>query len=279
MSHPMHEFRADLHVHTHFSDGSFSPEEVLQKAKEAYLQGISITDHDTVEAYSKELEDKSEKLGIRLLSGIEISCSHRHADIHILGYGLDYSALSLKTFLQKVQAKREERNRQILQKLKEHRMMISEEELYTHARRVVKTRVIGRPHIAEMMVKMGYVKNMQDAFAHYLRDYGPCYVPGGKSSPIEVIGEIHLVGGKAVLAHPHFIHSQKVVKELLQLPFDGIECYYGKLLKDQEKKWLDIVKEKNWIVTGGSDFHGENKAYITLGSSWVGRETFFRLLG
>lgn len=269
------EFRADIHCHSHCSDGSDPPLVLLQLAKQAGLQGLSITDHDTMDAYTPELYAEAKKLGIRLLSGIEISSEFEDISVHILGYGYDLDSPSLRAFLVEMQKRRRERNRAILQKLEHRKMPISEEELKAFATE----RTLGRPHIAQLMVKKGYVQTTKDAFDRYLREGALCYAPGIKYTPEEVIEEIHRAHGKAVLAHPHFYKKGAFLRTLLRLPLDGIECYYGNLAKELEAPWLNLAREKGLIATGGSDYHGEFKAHIALGSSWVNEATFISLLG
>ena len=268
------DFRADLHCHTNCSDGSDSPLKVLHLAKNAALQGLSITDHDTIDAYTPELFAEAEKLAITLLPGIEISSELNDLSINILGYGFCLSDPSLTEFLVLMKERREERNRSILKKLTQRNMPISEEELKAFAT----MRTIGRPHIAQIMVNKGYVSSLRDAFEYYLKEGGLCYASGIKFSPSEVIDRIHQVKGKAVLAHPHFIRKGNFLKKLLELPFDGLECYYGKLDKALETPWVKIAKAKGWIATGGSDYHGDFKPHIPLGCSWVGKNILYQLL-
>jgi len=161
-----------------------------------------------------------------------------------------------------------------LQKLSDRKMTITEEELKNFA----KKKTIGRPHIAQLMVMKGYVGTIRQAFDQFLGEGKLCYAPGIKFSPKEVIEEIHKAGGKAVLAHPHFYKKGSFLRQILNLPFDGIECYYSRLAKYLEAPWIKIAKEKGLIITGGSDYHGAFKPYITLGCSWVGKETFDLLL-
>ncbi len=264
------EFRADLHCHTTCSDGSDDPLALLRLAKQVGLQGLSITDHDTIDAYTPELFSEAERLEIRLLPGIEISSELDDSVVHILGYGYDLPASELRPFLIQMQERRGERNRAILKKLAQRKMPISEEELRAFAT----DRTIGRPHIAQLMVKKGYVATMRDAFEIYLREGGLCYAPGIKHSPREAIDQIHQAGGKAVLAHPHFFKKGSFLRKLLDLPFDGIECYYSKLAKALELPWLKMAKERSLIATGGSDYHGAVKPQIPLGCSWVTEHTF-----
>jgi len=140
------------------------------------------------------------------------------------------------------------------------------------------TNVVGRPHIAFFLEKKGVVSSFQEAFEKYLREGASCYVLGDKFTSEEVIGYIHAAGGKAVLAHPHFLKKMKLKSALLSLPFDGIECYYAYFPLHVEKTWLALAEKKKWITTGGSDYHGSVKPQNLLGGSWVGWESFQKLL-
>jgi predicted metal-dependent phosphoesterase TrpH len=268
------EFRADLHVHTFYSDGTDSPFEVLHKARQAGLSGLSITDHYTIEAYTPELFSCADDLKIRLLPGVELSSEVGDTSVHILGYRIDLNRQPFRQFLAEMIERRTDRNRKILLRLQERKIPITEEELVAYAGRGVSNPTVGRPHIAALLVQKGYAATLQQAFDVYLQEGALCYVPGIKYSPKEVIDEIHRAGGKAVLAHPHFLKRGSFLRELLALPLDGIECYYGTLNKAQEAPWVEIAKEKGWIATGGSDYHGTLKPHVTIGSSWVGEATF-----
>lgn len=272
------DFRADLHCHTNCSDGSEDPLTLLNMAKQAGLQGLSITDHDTLDAYTPELFAEAEKLGIRLLTGIELSSELDHVPVHILGYGYEIEGCSLKPFLEELQLRRKDRNREILKRLSQRNLPITEDELIAFALSARSKRTIGRPHIAMLMVLKGYVKTPQEAFEKYLKEGGLCYAPGIKFSPKDAIDEVHKAKGKAVLAHPHFLKKGSFLRKLLDLPFNGIECYYANLHKEQEKPWVNLAKERGLIATGGSDYHGTLKPHISLGCSWVGEQTFLQLI-
>lgn len=273
------DFRADLHVHSYYSDGNKSPEELLHLAKETNLSGLSITDHDTIEAYSKNLFNLAEKLDLKLITGVEISSELNKETVHILGYNFDVNCLEFKEFLNEVQKKRKLRNLEIIKKLNEKKIEISEKELdeLTHRKNISHT-IVGRVHIAYLMYEKGYVDTIQEAFDSYIHDEGPCYVKGFKFSPAQIIDKIHLAKGKAVLAHPNLIKSRHVINALFKFPFDGIEAYYGKLIPKYEKKWIEFAKKHNLLITGGSDFHGDIRPHITLGCSWVDEETFNQLI-
>lgn len=268
------DYRADLHCHTTCSDGTLTPEQVLHLAKERGLSGLSITDHDTLDAYTDETFALAKELGIELFTGVEFSTRYHKISVHILGYGIKKTDRLLK-FCEAHKLRRNVRNRAILEKLRNLSLIVTDEEL--EAKKTGE--VVGRPHIAQIMVEKGYVKNIQDAFDRYIGDRKCCFVEGEPFGVQETIDEIHVASGKAFIAHPHLIQKSGILKILLGMNFDGIECYYSLLYNEMEKKWLKIAKEKNWLISGGSDFHGEVKPQIPLGCSWVDREAVDRIFG
>jgi 3',5'-nucleoside bisphosphate phosphatase len=260
-------FRADLHCHTTASDGTYSPLEIIALAQREGLQGLSITDHDTIEAYREALPAAKEA-NILLGTGVEFSCHLLGTSIHVLGYDYPPNSASIHDFSRLHRKRRTHRNRAILKKLSLLRMPLDEEELAQMGT------MIGRPHIAQLMIKKGYVKTLKEAFDLYLGDGERCYDAGEPFSIPETIDLIHQVGGKAFLAHPHLIEKRKTIDQLLTLNFDGIECYYAHCPPGQEKRWLKIAREKKWLISGGSDFHGAIKPHIPLGRSWVDEASF-----
>jgi 3',5'-nucleoside bisphosphate phosphatase len=262
-------FRADLHCHTSCSDGTLSPVELILHAKEIGLQGISITDHDSIAAYDTAV-DAAHEAGILLGAGIEFSCDHEGHSVHILGYDVDLKASSITELCNRHAARRTNRNRAILEKLKKKNFFIDEEELKAH----FQFSTLGRPHIAMLMIEKGYVKSLPEAFNLYLAEGKSCFASVDTVSVEETIAIIHQGRGKAFLAHPHGIKQQRLIKSLLKLPFNGIECYYSKCVPNLEEKWIKIAKEKGLLISGGSDFHGETNTKAPLGASWVDEATF-----
>lgn len=273
------EFRADLHCHSTCSDGTKTPEQLLNIAKEIGLSALSITDHDTKEAYAVAIPFAKE-LGISLIPGIELSAHLDGISVHILGYGFDLESPSINELCQWHTQRRKDRNLAILDRLAKHGMQITYEEIETSIPVEYKSypRTIGRPHIAFAMVHKKYVANTQEAFNKYLAEGKSCFVRGDTYGVKDTIAAIHKARGIAVIAHPHLIKNTKLLNELLSMDFDGIECFYGKFHPYNHERWLKIAKKKNWLVTGGSDFHGEAKPNITLGCSWIGNEHFQSLL-
>lgn len=266
-------FRADLHCHSTCSDGTFSPVELVQLAKKVELAGLAITDHDTLDAYETALPE-AKKLGIILGTGIEFSSVFKSVSVHILGYDYDLSSSEIRAFCKKHQERRTQRNQKILNKLSARKMPIAMEELLALA---PDAKAIGRPHIAKVMIQKGYVKTIKEAFNSFIGDGKSCFDEGVSFSSEETIALIHQAGGKAFLAHPHLLERSNIVHELLKLPFNGIECHYAKFTPDIEKRWVKLAQKKGLLISGGSDFHGEDKHYLTLGSSWVDRESFYKI--
>lgn len=266
------EYRADLHCHSTCSDGTMTPIELLHLAKKKGLSGLSITDHDTLDAYTPETFQAAKELGIDLFVGVEFSARYHNSSVHILGYNVEKNETIL-SFCEKHKIRRENRNREILEKFKKYSIFITEEELFACAT----GSVIGRPHIAQILVQKNYVKDIQEAFDRYLGERKCCFVESHSFTIPETIDVIHEAHGKALIAHPHLIQRQGILRILIGMNFDGIECYYSNLHNQIERKWLKMAKEKNWLMSGGSDFHGSIKPYIELGASWVDKETVDRL--
>ncbi len=266
-------YRADLHCHSSCSDGTVTPTELLELAKEKELSALSITDHDTLDAYSDKLFIKAEEMGIKLYMGIEFSTRHKKYPIHLLGYGIEKTP-EILNFCKKHQARRLKRNRAILEKLKRLSIIIEEEELGDP-----NDRTVGRPHIAQLLMEKRYISSIQEAFDRYIGEGKPCFEAGESFTPEETITVIHNGGGKAFIAHPHLIKKNECLRDLYEMDFDGIECYYGRSHSGQEKKWLKVAEERGWLISGGSDFHGAIKPYIELGCSWVDEERVKAIFG
>lgn len=262
----MNEARYDLHCHSVCSDGELTPEELIHFAKECNLAGLSITDHDTVDAYSKSLFKVAEAASIDLIVGIELSTHLGPHGVHVLGYGVDYAAKPLLAFCERQKKRRWFRNEAIVQRLQELGYEITMDELYEGK----EDTVVGRPHIGEILCNKGYVRDLAEAFSKLLGDKKAAYVQGERFHPQEAIDVIHQAGGKAVLAHPHLIRNNTVLKQVLELPFDGMECYYCMFNREQNQKMCDIANQRGLFCTGGSDFHGTSKPYPKrLGCSYV----------
>lgn len=275
------DFRADLHCHSCYSDGTNTPFEILDLAKKVNLNVISITDHDTLSSYfEKGIFEYAEKIGICLIPGVEISSVLNKEGVHILGINIDLSCISFLDFLKDVQEKRQRRNLAILQKLADRGFDIAEEDLkkLIFYKNGEYNTSLGRAHMAHVLHKKGYVSSYKQAFELYLKDGGSCYVAGEKFSPGEIIAKIHEAKGKAFIAHPHLIKRRKVLQELFSLPFDGYEKFYSRLGKFNNSHFEKLAEEKKWIGIGGSDFHGDMLPGIILGMTVTSKAAFDRIL-
>ena len=263
--------RYDLHTHSTVSDGTFTPKELIDLASSIELSGLSITDHDTIDAYTDELFTYAQEKNIEIIPGVEFSSCYQDTGIHLLGYCFDIHNEAIKQFCIRHKERRKDRNRQILELLKKEGMELSEDDLRDAGG------VVGRPHIAGAMIRKGYVATFQDAFRLFIGDGKPCFAPGNRFSLEETIAIIHGAGGKAVLAHPILLKKRSLIKKLLELPFDGIECFYANFSASQNGEISYIATKHNLVQTGGSDFHGTVKPHSILGSAYTTEENLARL--
>lgn len=266
---------ADLHTHTTASDGSFSPTELLHEAVRLGLKGLSITDHDTLNGY-KEILPLAKSLNISLLSGVEFSSLTDKTSVHILAYGFSLENPLILDLCANYLLRRRERCLEMLELLKKNRLPLDDDAWLKEA--LTSDQLIGRPHIAAAMMRAGYVASVEEAFQRYLGEGCCCYRCASSASTAEMIDIVHEAQGLAVLAHPHLIPDERLLKKLLTLPFDGIEVYYARFPMHRNQRFLDIAKHKKWLATGGSDFHGTVKPHLSLACSWTPQETFDRLM-
>ena len=253
--------RADLHIHSNFSDGFLCPEEIFKIARACKLKAISITDHDSVAAL-KISQSLAKTYGVEFIPGIEISCRMGNVEVHMLGYFIDPTDVQLNSYLKYFQEERSNRARKIIHCLSEHNIHINWEELKQKCREGN----IGRPHIAELMVEKHYVKDYQEAFNRFLGDKCPCYIPKYRISPpvaIKIIKEAHGIG---FIAHPGVDVDTKNLKELISLGIDGIETIHPKHSVTQIETYMQLAKEYNLQECGGSDYHGNAKSGPALGT-------------
>ncbi|SCA58408.1 5'-3' exoribonuclease [Chlamydiales bacterium SCGC AB-751-O23] len=265
------EFRADLHCHSTCSDGSSSPEELVFLAKKRGLKGLSITDHDTIDAYSK-IHEAVEQTGLEIITGVEFSAFHQGKSVHVLAYGFRLDDPCIIALCKRHEKRRKSRILKMLDKLQELGINISEKELFESAGSNVSS--IGRPHIANVLIQKGKASSVKDAFQKFLGNGKKAFVAGDQISVVDTLQAIHQAKALAVIAHPHLIFERSLFNSLLSLNFDGLEVFYANMPRSKEANFYDIATKKKWLMTGGSDFHGENKPEIQLGASYVKEEGF-----
>ncbi len=257
----------DLHCHSIASDGTFTPREVVKLAKESGLSGLALTDHDTIAGIA-EATTAAREFDIDFIPGIEISCvSPRPSTIHLLGYGIDPMSPNLVTLTSTLIDGRNRRNERMVQKMNALGLPVTLDEFRAEAG----GDVIGRPHMAAVLVRKNIVSNMAEAFNLYLGTGGKVWVDKEQLTAREAIDLIHRSGGLAVLAHPTQLRKnndaqlQSAIKNLVDLGLDGLEVIHS----DHRDRFIDrameIAAHYNLLMTGGSDFHGSNKKHIRLG--------------
>lgn len=255
----------DLHVHSNCSDGTYTPEELVTYALQKGLKAFALTDHDTTAGIARAQRAAS-GTGLELIPGIELSTEYKGKDIHILGLGIDPENTHFQEQLLRFQNARDLRNEKMIEKLREHGIDITLEQM----RACFPDSVWTRAHFARYLFDHGYVKEMWDAFDLYLGDHAPCFVPREKVTPFQAVQLIHEGGGYAVLAHPLLYRLGEeslnlLVKTLTGCGLDGIEAIYSTNRFSDETDMRQLARRYGLAITGGSDFHGSNKPSIDLG--------------
>jgi len=264
---------ADLHIHTSYSDSTFSPEEVVKCAKEKDLAAIAICDHDSVDGIAP-CQELASSMGIEIVPGIEMSTERVDAEIHILGYFIDWEQDWFRKKLKQIQASRIERVYKIIEKLKSFNIALDAKEIFALAGN---NSSVGRLHIAQAVINSGAVKNMREVFEKYIGFLKPCYVPYTKFSPEEAIQIILKVGGVPVLAHPDLMGHDKYLEEFVDYGLKGLEVYHTDHKPHVSKRYEEMAKRFGLVMTGGSDCHGLGKGRILIGTVKVPYELVEKL--
>lgn len=253
---------ADLHTHTKISDGTESPADNVRTAKAAGLAAVAITDHDTV-AGIPEAEEEGRRLGVIVVPGVEISTLARDQDIHILGYYFRRDDPVFLERLEELRKVRDTRNDLMIARLRELGLEITMEEVLNNRKPGTQAEeTVGRPHIAEVLIRKGYVSSLSEAFEKYIGRDGAAYVNPPRISPQEGIRWIHEAGGKAVLAHPGLYRDDALVEELAQNGLDGLEAYHSDHRPEDADRYRAIAERYGLIITAGSDFHGKRNGKV-----------------
>ncbi len=251
---------SDLHTHTIFSDGSFSPEELLATAKILALNYLAITDHDTVDGLHHLYENGLyPSKGIRLIAGIELKAAHER-DVHLVGYNIDIYNGKLLDKLNELTDARWVRFSEIVKKLQSKGFQLREADVLKIAGT---SRSIGRSHIARALVKNGSFKTVRDAFEKMLLRGRPAYVPRYLLTLEEIVNLIHKAGGLVCLAHPKLIGDDALVEQLCQSGIDAIEVFYPCHKAEDITRYTDFAEKYSLLKGGGSDFHGIASRYVT----------------
>lgn len=265
--------KIDLHVHTLYSDGVYSPEKIVDTALDVGLQAISLTDHDNILSYQvaqdyikeKNLEDK-----IEIIRGVEINTLYKNYEVHILGYFMDCDNSDFKNLLKTQQQARVVQTKEIITLLaKKEGIKIKYDDIQ---KQVAPGGSIGRPHIAKAIANAGGTSNVIEAYSKFINDSSPVYVPRKTVSPYDAVEVIYGAGGVPVIAHPYDIDiAEKLIKNLMSCGLRGIEAYHRKHSPACVEYFSSMAEELGLIVTGGSDFHAPNSlnGQIVLGKNFV----------
>ena len=262
--------RIDLHTHTCFSDGTLSPEALVALAVKRRLAALSITDHDSLEALGPAREAAG--TAIEMVPGIELSSAFEGAELHILGYYLDPLDPSLKQRLERFRQDRLERAFAMVERLNELGLAIDASEVVTQAG----PGVVGRPHVAVVLVRAGHAENVDDAFRRFLGRGGVAFVPRPAFDPEEAIWLVHAAGGVSVLAHPGGLLPDAVIERLAAAGLRGIEVWHPQHGAATVRRWRAVAAKLHLLETGGSDFHGPDRG-VDLGDLSVPVEVLARL--
>ncbi|MEM1445575.1 MAG: PHP domain-containing protein [Planctomycetota bacterium] len=278
----------DLHAHSSASDGTDAPEALGALAWAAGLGAVALTDHDTVAGLAKA-RSGAEAAGVAFVPGIELSADpdvlqtgESRGTLHLLGYFVDDQASQLVTLCEELRASRNQRNPEILARLRTLGVQIDEEEVASLAAGAAgEPGVVGRPHIAQAMVQRGYVKSIHEAFQTYLGKGGAAFVRRDRVTAQQAMDAVHSAGGLVVLAHPVQLKlddrtCEQVVSRLKADGLDGIETVHPDHDAADRVRFETYARKFALLATGGSDYHGQRKA-IELGSQRVDFQVYERL--
>lgn len=261
----------DLHTHSTASDGSDSPSLLVRRAAESSLTGLALTDHDTLVGIP-EAAAAADGLGLRLVPGVELSLEWDKGGMHLLVLWLEPGSGPLQDRLRSIQDSRANRNTRMVARLQELGMDITEDELNAESG----GGSTGRPHFAALMVRKGYVADLDSAFDLYLASGRPAYLGRDRLGPEEAVGLAVASGGVPVLAHPHTlgIDNRFAMSDLLNRLRDagliGVECHYGSYNAAGRAGLVAMARRFGLIPAGGSDYHGDYKPDVALGGGRVG---------
>lgn len=276
--------KSDLHIHTNYSDGVFTPEKVVDAAIEADMDVIALTDHDNVlsfniaQDYINQLA-KQEKRTIKVIQGIEVNTIYKSSEIHVLGYFMDVENSDFKNLIKVQQQARVKQTKEIIHLLnKKESIKVKFEDIKNL---VAEGGSIGRPHIAKAITAVGGVNNVIEAYAKYINDNSPVYVQRKTVSPHDAVEIIYDAGGIPVIAHPHDLeNAQELIQELMNYGLRGIEAYHRKHSPAIVEYFSSMAERLGLIVTGGSDFHAPNavNGQIILGKNFVPEWVYDKLI-
>lgn len=267
----MSQIYADLHTHTHFSDGIISPKELLLRAGFAGLSVIALTDHDTVDGFAPMIESAMPG-SPEVIPGVELSCTEGETEVHLLGYDIDPDHARLREELQRIRARRVERAERIVDRLRDFRIVLDFDEVMG----LTRNGLVGRPHIAEAMIRGGHVADQETVYRKYLGDGKPAAVPKRFLSPADGIRLIREAGGWVSVAHPGVTRMDARLPDLVDGGLAGLEVWHPKHTLREIDRFASACDRLELVPTGGSDYHGYDSGATILGHYGLTRDRYER---
>jgi len=251
---------ADLHLHTHFSDGTYSPEELASHARAQGLDAVALTDHDSVEGCER-METACTKEGLEFIPGAELTAEVTGQEVHILGYWMDLSFERLRVELQHSQGVRQQRVREMVTQLNDNGVSLSVSLVLSLAQ----CEAPGRLHVARALVQQGFARDHDQAFDKFLKRGRPGFVPKARMKAQDAVGLIREAGGVAVLAHPGLYRNDSLIGKLKDAGIDGLECWHTCHSPEVSENYSRKAADLDLVATGGSDCHGMAKGQPLIG--------------
>jgi len=264
--------QVDLHIHTTFSDGDMTPEEMVAEGQKAGLAGIAITDHDEVEGV-RAAQAAAAGSGLLIVPGVELSTSDGKNDIHVLGYLVDINSSELRRYLDIFRDARLNRGIHMVERLREMGVDIEVDSVL----QIAGGGAVGRPHIAAALLQNGCVDSAEDAFRKYIGFNSPAYVHKYQLKPSDAFRLIRDAGGVGVMSHPGTTRRDELITDFIACGMRGIEVYHPKHNESEAARYKRLAEKMGLVVTGGSDSHGRRNARLHVGARTVPVSTIEQL--
>jgi 3',5'-nucleoside bisphosphate phosphatase len=268
LSRPRHFGRADLHLHTTFSDGSYTPAQVVDLARRSGLSAIAITDHDTFAGIAPARQAAG--ASVEVIAGVEITTEFRAKELHLLGYFFDLDNAPLRAALDHLQEERIGRFHEMIERLGGLGIHFKEEE-------IARAPSLGRRHLAEMLVQAKKAASVREAFQRWLGDHGRANVPKTRLPIADALALVRAAGGVASWAHPNYDCTRETLLELKSMGLAAIEAEYPAFRSSRVREMRQLAGELGLAISGGSDCHGPDQPRRAVGTCSIAHEELMRL--